>query len=118
MNADIDSIVDLPHNVDPHDDDTEEKTNKFYEVKSYYENMNYWDDNEEDIWYDTLSSGGPTTDINDHLDTKVNKPTKDIDNQVDKEEPHEDNDIDIWYDSKSKQRPFHLTIDHQTIGHR
>ena len=80
--------------------------------------MNYWDDKDYDNWTHTLSSGGLTTNTNDHLDTKVKIPTKDIDINVDKEDPHEDDFGDIWYDAKSRHKPFHLTIDHQTIGHR
>ena len=76
LNVDFESIVDIPHNIDPQDDSADEKTNKFFEVKSYFENMNYWDENEEDVWHDSLSYEGPTIDTKDHLDTKVNRPTK------------------------------------------
>ena len=45
---DLDAIVDLPNNVDPLDEEAEDKTTKFYEAKSYFENLNYWDDNDYD----------------------------------------------------------------------
>ena len=53
--------------------------------------MNYWHDDDHDIWYDSLSSEEPTVDINDHLDTKNfnMKPTKDINDQADTKESPE-----------------------------
>ena len=83
-------------------------------------NSNYWHDDDHDIWYDSISSEEPTVDINDHLDTKNfnEKPTKDINDQADTKEPLEDEENDVWYDAKQKHRPFHLSIDHQKIGHR
>ena len=55
---DLDAIVDLPHNVDPLDEEAEDKTTKFYEAKYYFENLNYWDDKDHDNWNHALSSGG------------------------------------------------------------
>ena len=55
---DLDVIVDLPHNVDPMDEEAEDKTTKFYEEKSYFENLNYWDNKDHDNWNNKLSSGG------------------------------------------------------------
>ena len=40
-NVDVDAVFEKPNTADPHDKDSDDKTTKFYEVKSYYENMNY-----------------------------------------------------------------------------
>ena len=95
---------------DPHDKDSDDKTTKFYKAKSYYENMNYWHEDDHEIWYDSVSSGEPTDDIKDHLDTKDSKeePTKDINSQTDKEAPLDDEEFEIWHDAQQKHKPFHL----------
>ena len=119
-NIDVDAVFGEPYTVDPYDEDADDKTKRFYEVKSYYENMNYWHDDDQDLWYDSLSSGEPNNDINDHLDTKDfnKKPTKDINDQTDTKEPPEDKEYDILHNVKQTNKPFHLTIDHQTIRNR
>ena len=65
-NIDVDAVFGEPNIVDPHDEDADDKTTRFYEVKSYYENLNYWHDDDQEIWYDSISSVEPTNNINDH----------------------------------------------------
>ena len=79
--------------------------------------MNYWHDDDQDIWYDSISSYENMDNINDHLDKEDSKkkPTKDISDSNPKDEGTRE---EIWYDTKHKHKPFHLTIDHQTIGHK
>ena len=62
-----------------------------YDVKSYFGNMNYWN-NTDHNWNNILSSGIFTTNIKDHLDTKAQIPTKDIDIIVNKKAPHVNDD--------------------------
>ena len=52
--ADLDAIFSHPHCKDSNDDDTDDATEKFFDAKSYFETMNYWDDNDDAIgWHDT-----------------------------------------------------------------
>ena len=57
------------------------------EVKLDVANTNYWNDTDHN-WNNILSSGMLTTNIKDHLDTKAQIPTKDIDIIVDKKANH------------------------------
>ena len=86
INVNIDAVFEKPNTADSYDKDSNDKTTKFYEIKSYYENINYWHEDNHDIWYDLVSSGEPTDDIKNHLDTKGSKEelTKDINSQTDK----------------------------------
>ena len=101
-NIDVDAVFEEPNIVDPYDEDADDKTTRFYEVKSYYENLNYWHDDDQDIWYDSISLEEPTDDINYHLDTKDSKeePTKDINIQTDKETLPDEESFEIWHNSQ------------------
>ena len=54
------------------------------------------------------------------MDTKDSKeePIKVINSQTDKEAPPNDEEFEIWHDAQQKHKLFHLTVDHQTIGHK
>ena len=114
---DVDSIVADPYELELDNDNLIDKTSKFYDVKSYYENMNYWDEEDYDMLYNFHSSGDTSGDDHDHLDTKAQL-TKDMNVQSANDPPLKSNGNNHNTDGKPKQKPFHLTIDHQTIGHR
>ena len=101
-NVDLDTVFEKLNVSDPYDKDSDDKTTKFYEAKSYYENMNYWYEDDHGIWYISVSSGEPTDDIKDHLDTKDSKeePTKDTNSEADKKKPIDDEEFEICHNAE------------------
>ena len=59
--------------------------------------MNYWHDDDQEVWFDSISSGELTDNIHDHLDTKDfnEKPTNDINNQIDTKESSKDKENEL-----------------------
>ena len=79
--------------------------------------MNYWDEDDYDVLYNIHSSGETTGGNHDHFDITV-QPTKDKNIQSEDEQPLKSDSDKYITDGKIKQTPFHLTIHHQTIGHK